>query len=238
MKLTSFSAGDVFYQEYTFVELFAGYANVTKAMKMAGHTGLAIDRDFHAAFDFLEDGGFLLAVIAVLKLVPGGILIAAPVCSSFCAMCRAQTKRTARNPLGDDYMVFVKDGNTIANRLILILWLACSLDVLFLVEQPGGSTMWSIPRFRFFQESSCRMIKVCFWMKEHGSRTAKRTALYANSLQAKLLSTAACSKDNVGFATCGHGFFSKRHLCMSYSCVYLQHMLCLGLVLHGVLQYM
>ena len=182
-------------KEYNFVELFAGAANISKALRFAGHFGVSMDLDHHPAHDFLDDSGLALAMIAILKMLPGGLLVAAPVCSSFSSMSRASSKRTVFTPAGDVDRIFVRQGNVMVRRLVLVLWLAHSLGHAFVVEQPRGSIMSLLDRFEAFCNSCCRVVSTSFWMKIYGSDTAKRTVVYAIFAAVKRLDMGAVCKD-------------------------------------------
>ena len=182
-------------EDYRFIELFAGSGNVTKALRMAGFPGLAMDLVYCDAYDFLSLAGFVLSLIGILKLQDEGLVVLAPVCSSFSSMSRATSQRSPNNPLGDSYKQFVRDGNIIGSRVVLAMYLIEALGHVYLLEQPGGSTFPLLPRFQTFRFGVGRMIKVPFWMCLHGSATAKRTVIFSNCLAAKTLDLGTLTKD-------------------------------------------
>ena len=57
-----------------------------------------------------------LVLCAVLRMEPDGLLILAPVCSSFSDMCQAVAKRSIVTPFGDTSREFVVTGNLLAHR--------------------------------------------------------------------------------------------------------------------------
>lgn len=61
-------------------------------------------------------GHLSLAMAAVSRLKPGGLLHCAPVCSSWVWISRGSSGRTWYQPLGDTSRKFVKDGNCMAAR--------------------------------------------------------------------------------------------------------------------------
>lgn len=57
-----------------------------------------------------------LALVAALRLEPGGLMMMAPVCSSFSDMCASQSGRSIVCPLGDTSLPWVRTGNLLAHR--------------------------------------------------------------------------------------------------------------------------
>lgn len=65
------------------METFAGQHEVTKAMRRAGFSAIALELLFDDAMDILTPAGFLNHVACALMLKPGAFSINAPVCSSW-----------------------------------------------------------------------------------------------------------------------------------------------------------
>lgn len=101
-----------------------------------------------------------LAILAVLRLQPCSLVILAPVCSGFSYMCSSQAKRFWFDPLGDETYEWVKCGNLMANRVILLCWLCSALGHVWLVEQPSSAKFGDLPRWRFF----CEQVVYAIWM--------------------------------------------------------------------------
>lgn len=101
-----------------------------------------------------------LAILAVLRLQPCSLVILAPVCSGFSYMCSSQAKRFWFDPLGDETYEWVKCGNLMANRVILLCWLCSALGHVWLVEQPSSAKFGDLPRRRFF----CEQVVYAIWM--------------------------------------------------------------------------
>lgn len=63
---------------------------------------------------------------------------------------RATSGRSILFPLGDTDRRFVEQGNLLASRLILLLWVCASRGLLWVVEQPEGSVFPLHPRWQEF----------------------------------------------------------------------------------------
>ena len=59
----------------------------------AGWKAAACDIQYHPGMDMNTVNGFILALALVLKLAPGGVLVMAPVCSSWVFLRRLQTAK-------------------------------------------------------------------------------------------------------------------------------------------------
>ena len=90
------------------------------------------------------------ALLSLLKLHPKSLVILAPVCSSFSYMCTSQSGRSYFFPLGDESVLWVKEGNVMCCRVVLLIWLCCALDLIFLLEQPGEAKFGQMPRWVYF----------------------------------------------------------------------------------------
>ena len=178
------------------MEFFAGDANVSAALKLAGFPGISVDCRYAANFDILTNSGFALSVIALMKVKTSGLAVLAPVCASFSSMSRYQSKRSPRTPLGDDTRLWVKEANVMAARVVLLLWLAQALQIPYIVEQPGGSLLSAFPRFVSFQHDISVLFKVGVWMRLFGHTSMKRTVFWSNTHSILDLAMAKlCRKD-------------------------------------------
>ena len=99
------------------------------------------------------------AALALLKLHPKSLVILAPVCSSFSYMCTGQSGRSYFCPLGFEEVRWVREGNIMCSRVVLLIWLCCALELIFLLEQPGEAKFGNMPRWQFF----CRNIAYVSW---------------------------------------------------------------------------
>jgi hypothetical protein len=113
--------------------------------------------------DCLSDEGYIKLLCNVLKVRRTGIVVLAPVCSSFCWLNRSTSGRTLIDPLGDERVKSVKDGNLMVSRVVLLLWLLKARGCVFVVEQPMGSILPEHPRFVDFLKKFPGTWKV-FWL--------------------------------------------------------------------------
>ncbi len=92
--------------------------------------------------DILTKDGFVAAVRYTLRLVAGGLLWMAPVCSSFGFMNASNCKRSAENSWrGDETYKSVQEGNLGADIACFLCWLAWARGVEVAIENPSGSDM-------------------------------------------------------------------------------------------------
>ena len=105
------------------------------AVTQDNRVAVAVDiLDDHADpefMDFLSAKGYALALNLACRTAIGGQAIAAPVCSSWIWLCRASTKRTLMQPLGNPASLSVRQGNLMVSRLILLLMVFVSRCIVF-----------------------------------------------------------------------------------------------------------
>ena len=190
-------------KDYGFVEFFSGSSNVSYALKLAGNKGVSIDVRYTACFDVLTDAGFALCVVAVLRMKPGGLAVLAPVCSSFSGMSRHQSGRSARRPEGDELKLWVRDANIMTARVVLLMQLCQALQLPFILEQPGGSSMEKMPRFLSLRLNTVLLFVCSVWMRAYGHMSMKRTLFYSNTNAVLELAVAKVSvKDRLDLEPC------------------------------------
>lgn len=161
-------------------EFFAGEMAVTYAEMEAGRKALAFDIIYDDVFmDFNSGRGFAHALYQVLRLGPGSGLMMAPVCSSWVFMSRGTTRRRMYAALGDLNSRSVSDGNVMASRVAIILYLAAARGVWFVFEQPVGSLFQEHPRLQqLFGILNIHRKQIR--MKDFGGPSEKPTWLYSN----------------------------------------------------------
>jgi hypothetical protein len=59
----------------------------SQPLAKAGWVAAACDIQYHPGMDMSTVKGFILALALVLKMAPGGVLVMAPVCSSWVFLC-------------------------------------------------------------------------------------------------------------------------------------------------------
>ena len=70
----------------------------------------------------------------------------APVCTSFCLVNVGTHQRSATNPLGNTDHLYIRNGNLMASRVALIVFLLTAMGIWVLLEQPMSSFMELHPR--------------------------------------------------------------------------------------------
>lgn len=92
--------------------------------------------------------GYIMMLTLLLRLVPGGFHMTAPVCSSYTWINRASTGRSIENPLGDTTDPRISRANVMVSRTILGLLLSSARGLFWILEQPALSIMERHPAFR------------------------------------------------------------------------------------------
>ena len=100
--------------------------------------------------DMLTTTGFITLVRQICRVRGCGMVVLAPVCSSFSWMCRYSTGRSITFPLGNEAFTSVAEANMLVSRTIMILSLIIARGCVFVLEQPLGSIMPQHPRFQQF----------------------------------------------------------------------------------------
>ena len=73
--------------------------------------------------------GFCKFVQVILRLVPLGVVVAGPPCSSFVWVNKSTSKRSRGRPLGDSSKQYVRESNTtFASTFISLLWFLVGRD--------------------------------------------------------------------------------------------------------------
>ena len=130
-----------------FAEVFAGNGAVHRALHVLGYRGQAMDRDYCADHDVLRPSGLLVLLSTCLDLKPGGILWAAPPCSTWVFLSRATTGRHVLIE-GDTLSHNVVSQNALVERLVLALEICTLRGVFWILEQPANSVLWQYPAMR------------------------------------------------------------------------------------------
>ena len=150
-------------EKHRFAEVFAGDKAATNAWTRAGDAAVYIDIRYGDEYDVNGKLGYLNTITKLLQTDLGVLL--APVCSSYTRMNRGTSGRTPAFPLGRTHYEYVRRSNKMMNRTILLLWLLHSFGIFFLLEQPAGSGMEDLPRFKEFVDA-CGIKKKKLKMKD------------------------------------------------------------------------
>ena len=131
-----------------FVELFAGDGAISKGMRLLGLKGASLDLRANPDHDFLSPTGLIAAMVAVLEVREGGVLWAAPPCSTWVWMSRHSTGRHL--DVRGSGTPYVRSQNALVERLVLLLEIAQAAKVAFILEQPASSVLWQYPAYQEF----------------------------------------------------------------------------------------
>ena len=153
-------AGDEYYHS----EAFAGAGRVTQEFLDAGLPALAMDIKYGAQWDVNSNVGFVNTLKTFLQTSIASTL--APVCSSFTHVNSGTARRSFATPLGRTSQPSVQYANKMANRCIICLHLLYSLGILFLLEQPKGSWLETLPRFQEFIKEK-KIYRKLIYMKDY-----------------------------------------------------------------------
>ena len=115
-----------------------------------GFTTLTYDIVNSALGNILCDAGFERLLTMVSRVRRVGLIVIAPLCSSWCWLSRHSTERSPIEPLGNDAHASVRDGNIMVSRVCLLLRWIMSKGSVFILEQPLQSILTEHPRFEAF----------------------------------------------------------------------------------------
>jgi hypothetical protein len=127
------------------VELWCGVGSVVRAALQRGQRAVGFDKIKSKEQDLTTKDGFEAALILVLRLVIGGLLWEAPVCSSFGFANSSRCKRNELNPYGDTNYGQVRQGNLMADIAMFFMTIAWARNVDVAMENPNGSWLFKLP---------------------------------------------------------------------------------------------
>ena len=163
------------------VEFFSGEAAITRAMREACRQAASFDvRDEPVFQNMLTSEGFVLAMLLVLRLVPGAGMLAAPVCSTWVWLNRGTSLRSSGRRLGDTLRQQVRDANCMVARVVLLAILTTCRGLVWIIEQPANSLLEKHPRFQLLL-SRMPVYRITTYMQAFGGPSLKPTWLYSNS---------------------------------------------------------
>jgi hypothetical protein len=132
-------------------ELWSGVGSTVRAATARGLTAVPFDigrcpgvtdSGGPGTEDITSTAGFLKALQFVVRLRCGGLLVMAPVCSSFGFCNMRNTKRKRDNVRGDESYPAVQKGNLMADIASFFLCIAVSRAVHVVIENPAGSMLF------------------------------------------------------------------------------------------------
>ncbi len=132
--------------ELDFAEVFAGNKAVTRGLHALGYRGCALDMRYHPGMDVLTPSGVIMLLSTVLALKPGGLLWAAPPCSTWVFMSRSTFGRDIQ--VEGNGLERTNAQNALVERLVLALEICTLLGSVWIIEQPTSSLMWEYPAMR------------------------------------------------------------------------------------------
>lgn len=99
---------------------------------------------------------------------------------------RGSTHRSRSTPEGRSDSESVRQGNVLAYRCFILLWIAAAKGVFWTMEQPGTSVMEYLPGFQQLAKRTA-VRRLIFEMADFGAPTPKRTILYSSPMESKSL---------------------------------------------------
>ncbi|CAJ1335972.1 unnamed protein product, partial [Effrenium voratum] len=134
-----------------------------------------MDLSLHESHNIMSSHGFANMVWQVCRLRPGSGKFTAPVCSTWVFLSRSSTGRSAARPLG------WTSRECVAGRVLVLLLIAHSIQVWWVLEQPLSSVMHLHPLFQAMLKLPTVQVKKLYTaMGWFGGPTLKPTHLYSS----------------------------------------------------------
>ena len=134
------------------VEFFAGVKTIMRGMCAFDYPFKSFEiNDNDNNQDINSRAGFINAVAFVLSCIPFGFIWCAVVCSTWVFMSKSSTGRHI-HPLGYGGSITCHYANVMVQRVCMLLELATSMQVHWVVEQPRSSTLHEHPRWELMAE--------------------------------------------------------------------------------------
>ena len=177
--------------KYDAVEYFSGNSAVTRGISNRGFSAIGFDKAYHRGMDLTSDYGFLFALCLALSATHADDFLAplywsGIVCGSWIWVCRSTSMRTKWRPHGDTRLKFVRKGNMMVARQMLLFLVGSLRGGIVILEQPGNSIMPAHPLFK----ATARFLKLRrthTWMACFGGDSPKSTQLWSNASWASQL---------------------------------------------------
>ena len=110
---------------------------------------LKYDNRRDAEQDLTTVVGFLMAVQTCLRIVKDGLQWLGVPCASFSWLASSTHSRSIRLPFGDEQRPFVRAGNLVSSRAMILAILGISRGVFYFVENPSTSKLELFPYLRY-----------------------------------------------------------------------------------------
>ena len=159
-----------------FAEVFAGTAAASRHLQALGYTGRAVDLAYSQDHDVLAPTGLLLLLQTAFELKPGGVLWAAPPCSSWVFMNLGSTGRHVLVE-GNFALRRIVGQSALVERLVLVLELLTLRGVYWILEQPASSYMWQYPAMQACLQRHGIVVPQTLEMGAYGGGSQKPTHL-------------------------------------------------------------
>ena len=184
------------------VEVFSGMGAVTMAARGAGKRAQPFDilRDMRE--NMATANGFRRSVLLVMRLVVGGLLWLAPVCSTWVFMNSSNCQRKKKNKYyGNKSYKPVQQGNIMARASAFLILLAAQRCVQAAVENPVGSCIFKFPPLQRVLAALCMVraitYRCAFSTEPYGERMRKPFEFWATGTWIQDTAEACTCPNNV-----------------------------------------
>ncbi len=182
-------------RDLDFVEVFAGEQSISKGLRLLGMRGLSMDGRISVDHDVLTPVGFLALLRGVMRLRPGGLLWAAPPCSTWIFLSRHSTMRHV-DVAGNPDSFYVRSQNALVCRLLVLCALCIKRGVFWVIEQPVSTIMFEYAPFKRFLQRHAPLIKTArLHMGAFGLLAEKQTVLLGTAPHVEQLTRAMSTTD-------------------------------------------
>ena len=190
-------------------EYFSGEEMVAGAFRNGNYKAAVFDIRRHKVMEsMLTAEGLLSALSMAHQTLPYGLDHWATACSSWIFLARASSGRSLAQPLGRTSIKWVREANTMAARVSLLMVVCMCLFQTTIHEQPQTSLLHRTPFFRWMQQVIAdklfhwhEFVRVHIWMGAYGHQTKKGTELVASNQFALALKKPIAPIDQLAFAS-------------------------------------
>lgn len=176
------------------LDLFSASQVIAQTWQQHGLPAAAADIQLGMHFDILGESGFFCTLQLLLRVQDGGLLFGGPPCSMFVWISSSVHQRSPQRPRGDESNFKVRMSNTIVANMAVLLRVATSRKVWWVVEQPASSLMFRLPELAQVAQGTP---VVTTWMGNFGHPLAKCTHLRGTLPTLRRLTTAVPEKQGM-----------------------------------------